>query len=120
MSTKKIVIIFSGLAAVILIVAVLIFYYKNNPLETSSVPKCTFYTLTGYKCPGCGGQRALHYFLRGKFKESFMQNPLLYFAVTYIIILILIGKRYSFLYGEIACAIWLIIIIGFSVLRNIL
>lgn len=119
MKLKHIVIIISGLLAVVLTVIVLKFYYQNDPLETAEMPKCTFYVLTGWQCPGCGGQRALHYLLKGEIWESFKQNPLLYFAVVYIAAVLAFGKKLKFLTGVKACVFWLVAIIAFWILRNV-
>lgn len=38
---------------------------------------CLFKSLTGYDCPACGGQRALHALLCGHGREAFGLNPYL-------------------------------------------
>jgi len=120
MKLKHTLIIISGLLAVVLIVIVLKFYYQNDPLETVKMPKCAFYVLTGWKCPGCGGQRALHYLLKGEIWQSFCQNPLLYFATVYIAAVLAVGKKFRFLTGIKACTAWFIGIIAFWILRNVI
>ncbi|MBQ3656142.1 MAG: DUF2752 domain-containing protein [Bacteroidales bacterium] len=119
MKLKYILFIISGLLAVVLIVIVLKFYYQNDPLQSVEMPKCTFFVLTGWKCPGCGGQRALHHLLKGEIWQSFCQNPLLYFATAYIIAVLSFGKKYKFLTGIKACSAWLIGILAFWILRNV-
>ena len=119
MKLKRIILIISGLAAAFMLAAVLKFYYDHNPSETPQMPKCAFYVITGWKCPGCGGQRALHYLLKGEIWESFKQNPLLYFATVYIGAVLAFGKRFEFLTGIKATVIWLAGIIGFWILRNV-
>lgn len=57
-----------------MIVAVVFIYYSYDPLQSIFFPKCIFKTLTGYDCPGCGTQRALHAFLHGHFVEAFRYN----------------------------------------------
>ncbi|WP_121667768.1 DUF2752 domain-containing protein [Mesonia aquimarina] len=32
----------------------------------------------GFECPGCGGQRALVFLLKGEFKEAFLIYPAIY------------------------------------------
>lgn len=120
MKINKAIIIISGLLAALVLAGVLKFYYDHNPSETPLMPKCTFYVLTGWKCPGCGGQRALHYLLKGEIWESFKQNPLLYFATVYIGAVLTYGKRFKFLTGIKACVFWLAGIIGFWILRNVI
>lgn len=41
-----------------------------------SIP-CIFHAVTGYYCPGCGGTRAVLYFLHGHFIKSFIYHPLI-------------------------------------------
>lgn len=36
---------------------------------------CIFNKLTGYYCPGCGGTRAVRYFLTGHWIKSFIYHP---------------------------------------------
>lgn len=75
-----------------------IYFYKVYDPSSSGVhfPKCGFYVLTGYKCPGCGTQRALHHLLNGDIVESFRQNALVYLAIPYIIMVIIAKKSAVF------------------------
>lgn len=52
--------------------------YWFAPGEYRFYPRCWFYTLTGWQCPGCGGLRAAHLLLHGNIVEAFRQNPLLF------------------------------------------
>lgn len=47
-----------------------------NPADYSFFPRCAFYTVSGWHCPGCGTQRAIHQMLHGKFVDAFFLNPL--------------------------------------------
>lgn len=50
------------------------------------IPPCTFYTATGYYCPGCGGTRAVTAMLRGNIFSSLYYHPfVLYISVYYIV-----------------------------------
>jgi len=51
-------ILHAGLLVFILGLAVL--FFLLNPSENQLFPKCVFNSLTGYYCPGCGSQRAIH------------------------------------------------------------
>ena len=64
----------------------MVVYKKYNPSESRFFPKCPFYMLTGFKCAGCGSQRALHYLLNGNFTGAIKQNVLLVAAIPYLII----------------------------------
>ncbi len=109
---------------------VLIFIYrKYNPLENNYFPKCPFRELTGYKCPGCGSQRAIHHLLNFNISNAFRENLLLVISIPYLIIgftfdllkiksekLLIWRKR---LFGTKAIIIILIIIISFWIFRNV-
>lgn len=40
-----------------------------------------FRLLTGWDCPGCGSQRALHALLHGRVADAWAFNPYVFFAV---------------------------------------
>lgn len=69
--------------AVVIVGAVLFLF---NPAETGVFPRCPFLMLTGYECPGCGSQRAIHALLHGDIIRAWDYNPLLVIAVPYIIL----------------------------------
>ncbi len=54
-----------------------ILYFLVDPAESAFMPKCLFKAVTGWDCPGCGSQRALHALLHGDFLEALRQNALL-------------------------------------------
>ena len=62
-----------------------ILYYVIDPANSHFVPKCIFKTLTGYDCPSCGGQRALHALLNGQIFEAIMYNPFIFFVTPYLL-----------------------------------
>jgi len=75
------------LAAVVAIAALAVsayVFYSFNP-EEYPFPKCPIYTLTGYKCPGCGMQRMLHHLLHGDIAGAFACNALLFIVLPYIL-----------------------------------
>ncbi len=51
-------------------------YFYYNPASTFFIP-CPFHYITGYHCPGCGSQRAVHLLLHGDILGAFRFNPLL-------------------------------------------
>jgi len=57
-------------------------------------PPCGFQRLTGYHCPGCGGTRAVHALLHGRFGESFYYNPL---VLPMLVIALSAGARWAWL-----------------------
>ncbi len=64
-----------ALLTVILIAVVLIFYFLD-PATSRGFWTCPFHRITGWYCPGCGGQRALHELLHGHFIAALRLNPL--------------------------------------------
>lgn len=60
-------------AAAVLAVA----YAWLDPATFPLFPKCIFKSLTGYSCPGCGLQRALHAALHGHLAEAWRYNAML-------------------------------------------
>mgnify|MGYP002621658255 CR=1 FL=1 len=113
-------------AAVSLIVGTAVFIYKKlDPTDSIFFPKCTFKLLTGYSCPGCGGQRALHSLLNGNFKDAFFYNPLLFLLIPYLILLISSNilapdsKLNQILNNYITALIIFFTIVAFWILRNL-
>ena len=46
-----------------------------DPTKYAFFPKCAFYVMTGYSCPGCGSSRALYALTHGNVFEAFRLNP---------------------------------------------
>ena len=59
----------------------------NDPDSKTLFPKCGFYALTGYYCPGCGMTRALHHLLRGDVLKAFQYNAILVVGIPVLIYL---------------------------------
>ncbi len=57
------------------------------------MPKCTIKALTGWDCPGCGSQRALHALLHGRWADAWSANPYFLIAVPAALVLGLIELR---------------------------
>lgn len=45
------------------------------------MPPCSFYTATGFYCPGCGGTRAVFAFMRGDILKSLFYHPFVPFML---------------------------------------
>lgn len=60
-------------------------YYTLNPTSSSLFPKCPFFVWTGWKCPGCGSQRAVHALLHGDVAAAWGYNALLVVSLPIII-----------------------------------
>jgi Protein of unknown function (DUF2752) len=69
--------IFAGvvLAATAIGVGAMVFFF--NPSTHGFYPVCTFHSLTGLNCPGCGATRALYALLHGNLRLAFKDNALL-------------------------------------------
>ncbi|MFZ1677089.1 MAG: DUF2752 domain-containing protein [Saprospiraceae bacterium] len=63
-------------------IGILVLYGMYNP-EQYFFPLCPFRLLTGWLCPGCGSQRAMHQFLHGHFGEAMRLNPLFLPGIFY-------------------------------------
>lgn len=74
------------------------FFAAFDPEHQAGIfPKCGFYVLTGYRCPGCGTQRALHHLLHGDIVGAFKLNALAFVAVPYIVLVSLAHKSRRFI-----------------------
>ena len=69
-----------GAVAVIVIAGIAI-YSTFDPSTVRFFPRCTFLTLTGLKCLGCGTQRAIHALLHGNFLEAVRFNAMMVASV---------------------------------------
>ena len=68
------------------VVAAGIFYYLVDPQDTPLAPKCPVKLLTGYQCPSCGAQRAIHAFLHGRIAEAVSYNLFFIIAIPFLLI----------------------------------
>lgn len=71
-------------SAIALITAIAAVYYVIDPAQHQWMPKCPSKLITGYDCPGCGSQRALHALLHGNMAQAWHYNRFLFIAVPYI------------------------------------
>ena len=60
-------------------------YHCWNPAGASLFPQCLFYRATGYHCPGCGSQRAVHQLLHGELRQAAGHNLLLALALPLLL-----------------------------------
>ena len=111
-------IFFTGLA---------VLFFVLNPSEHEIFPKCVFHSITGYYCPGCGSQRAIHSLLHFRF-YSVVSNNFLFlpavFIVTYHYLRPFFNRRFNWnmpniFYFKSTPWIILIVIVVFWILRNI-
>ena len=123
--TGKIVI---GAAIGLLLVAAAFMFYLFDPEEMAFFPRCPFLLTTGYECPGCGSQRAIHDMLHLDFKGALAQNALVLFLFPYLFLgyyLAFFNKKHRFpkleksLFGKWAAIIVVSGIMIYWVVRNL-
>ena len=107
--------------------AVLVFLFWIDPSQSKWVPRCFFKFMTGYDCPGCGSQRAIHALLHGRVAEAWHFNALLISALPFILFLLTVTinrDRWPQLYAKstsnTVIYITLAVILGWTLLRNFL
>lgn len=94
----------------------LVFLYLYNPQDISVFPRCPFYALTGYKCPGCGTLRAIHALLHFRVAAAFKLNPFLFFSIP-VIVGMLASRRLALNVAFARCV--LVATVGYWILRNV-
>jgi hypothetical protein len=110
-------------------VVLIIIYYHFSPADSSFFIKCPFKALTGFDCPGCGSQRAIHCLLHFDISGAFCANPLLICALPYIVggfyfdifppKTNVLYKIHKFFYGSTAIWTVFVIVIAYWIFRNI-
>ena len=86
--TAKTVVAALCIAAIVVVVWL---YGSIDPEKVRWFPKCIFLSLTGWRCPGCGSQRAVHQLLHLNFAAAFRYNALFTCALP-LLILILVSE----------------------------
>ena len=56
------------------VASILVWFYVFDPSKVDAFLPCPFYAATGWSCPGCGTQRAMHLFLHGEFLAALRSN----------------------------------------------
>ncbi|GAB6012191.1 DUF2752 domain-containing protein [Viscerimonas tarda] len=116
--------------AVIVPLVIAYFYYAHYTGDRSSFSiQCGFHALTGFQCPGCGGQRAVHYLLHGHLLNALRYNALFVLGLPALLYMYYILVAYyglkkdthlnGFFYSSLCARLALIAIISFFILRNI-
>ena len=77
------------LSATIIVVGCVVYYYID-PSKYLFIPKCPIKLITGFDCPGCGFQRALHATLNGDIVEAIQYNLFLVIAIPLTLIWLVI------------------------------
>lgn len=108
---------FLGLGLVVL-------YYTLEP-SSGGLPSCLLLRLTGFRCPGCGTQRAVHALLHGDFVQGIAYNYSLLFTVPILALYIgdaLWGEKTprlrAFLHHPLVILSLVLILLAWWILRN--
>lgn len=121
--TKKILNI--GLLTGVTVLAVL--FFVLDPAKHSLFPRCIFNSITGYYCPGCGSQRAIHSLLHLRLMDVVSYNFLFLPAallILYHYLHPLLNRFFglklpNILYHKLTPWIIFMVIILFWIFRNI-
>ncbi len=107
-------------------VALIVLYFCVDPEGAGWMPKCMFRELTGWECPGCGAQRALHALLHGRWAEAWGYNPFLFVIVPVAVGLGVIEalrgrlpRVYGAVYRPATFVAIIVAIVGWTVVRNL-
>jgi hypothetical protein len=112
---------------VVLFVGIAALFFFLNPEEKGLFPECVFHSVTGFYCPGCGAQRAIHHFLHLEIGSVFRNNLLFLpgmMVIFYGVALPVANKKFgtnypNFLYHKRVPLYMFIIIVLFGILRNL-
>lgn len=101
-------------------------YFSYSPAQSTFFPRCPFLLLTGWKCAGCGSQRALHCLLHGEVAAAAGYNFLLVASLPYLALLFYAERvrtrrpnLYRRLTRPVVIATCLVVVIGWWVGRNL-
>ena len=74
------------IASLIFVIGAVFFVYSTyNPSQNNLFVPCPIKYSTGYDCPGCGSQRAIHQIFHFNFYNAFRLNPLMVLSLPLII-----------------------------------
>lgn len=115
----------AGIVAMLVIAAVI--YYVYDP-ATTPFPRCPFLVLTGWECPGCGSQRAIHSLLHLDFAAAWRYNAMLVLSIPYVVLLVVaewLGRRrqsrlYRVLNSEVLIWSYFVLVVAWWILRNVI
>ena len=101
-------------------------YYIIDPARVGWMPRCPFLWLTGWQCPACGNQRALHALLHGRLDDAWGFNPFFILSRPYLTLLVaarLLRDRQPRFYSHMAhprgVMLYVVLIVLWWVGRNV-
>lgn len=108
-----------------IVVGICIYFYFD-PGDSAFFPRCPFLTVTGFQCPGCGSQRAIHALLHGDISGAWNKNALLVASLPFVGLLLFSEAtrlRYPGLYRKvnsgIVIKICFVVVVAWWILRNV-
>ena len=113
----------------ILLLGCVAVYFFLDPTAYAWMPKCPFRLLTGWSCPACGVQRALHALLNGHPAQALAYNYFFVFSVPYLLVLIvayvlrILNRGESFVrlaHHPVLAWTYIVLFFVWGVLRNLL
>lgn len=113
---------------VIALVIAIALLYLYDPTTSAYSYHCPIKTLTGFDCPGCGGQRAAHALLHLRFKEAVAYNPFLVVVALYLFAVVAlqflkgprVEKARRFVFSQTMVWIYLALMVAWTVVRNVI
>lgn len=116
----------TAVSVIMAVTAVFVLLALVDPMESKWMPRCFFKVVTGYDCPGCGSQRAIHALLHGDIGAALGYNGLLVVSlplIFYLVVVTLGRKRWEDLYrrstSNVVIYATLAVIILWMIVRNI-
>ena len=109
---KKVALFCFGVLAIVYCVALFVF----DPSEYSLFPRCPMYWLTGLKCAGCGGQRAVYCLLHGEFLKALRLNC---FITVFLPVFAIGAYKGPFAKKKWYPYVGLVVMLIFTVVRNL-
>jgi len=111
----------------VILVLLAVLFFALDPAKSPVFPKCIFHSTTGYYCPGCGSQRAIHDLLHlnfaGVIKSNFLFLPaallIVYYYSRFFLNKKLNWKLPNIFYFKNTPWIILAVIVIFWILRNL-
>ena len=99
-------------------------FFVFDPTKVSFFPPCLFHLMTGWDCPGCGAQRALHQLLHGNIIAAVRLNAMFVLSLPLVAwfgplwawrawqrLPLMVNSKWIYFYG----VAWLV----FGILRNL-
>lgn len=116
-----------GISVAVVLIAAVAIYYTFDP-TTTPFPRCPFLVLTGWECPGCGSQRAIHSLLHLDIAAAWRYNAMLVLSIPYVVLLLVaewFGRRrqsrlYRVVNSEVLIWSYFALVVAWWILRNVI